>query len=98
MVEKSLDFHQLWWYYDYTIHRAWWNGGDLMYRNLIAEMARRGITADDISRVIGKSVRTARDKLNGKYPFFFDEAVCIKQAFFSGMELEYLFAETPEIA
>ena len=69
-----------------------------MYRNLIAEMARRGITTDDISRVIGKSVRTARDKLNGKYPFFFDEAVCIKQAFFSGMELEYLFAETPEIA
>ena len=25
-----------------------------MYRNLIAEMRRRGITADDISRVIGK--------------------------------------------
>ena len=69
-----------------------------MYRNLIAETARRCITADVISQKKKKSVRTARDKLNGKYPFFFDEAVCIKQAFFSGMELEYLFAETPEIA
>lgn len=69
-----------------------------MYRNLTAEMARRGLNADDIARVIKKSVRTARDKLSGKYPFYFDEAVKIKETFFAGMDLEYLFAETLESA
>ena len=64
-----------------------------MYRNLIAEMARRGLSAEDIAKVIGKSVRTARDKLNGKYPFTLNEAARIKKTYFSGMELEYLFAE-----
>lgn len=66
-----------------------------MYCNLSAEMARRGLAADDIARAIEKSGRTARDKLNGKYPFYFDEAVRIKERFFAGMDLEYLFAETP---
>lgn len=69
-----------------------------MYRNLIAEMARRGLNAEDIARAIEKNVRTARDKLNGKYPFSFNEAIRIKRAYFTGMDLEYLFAETPEIA
>ena len=69
-----------------------------MYRNLLAEMVRRGLNADDIARAIEKSGRTARDKLSGKYPFYFDEAVRIKEAYFVGMDLEYLFAETPATA
>lgn len=65
-----------------------------MLQNLKAEMTRRSVGSSDIGRVIGKSTRTATDKVSGRYPFTINEAKTIRDAFFQGMDLEFLFAET----
>lgn len=69
---------------------------DWMYQNLNAEMARRGIKSFDVARVIKRSERTARDKISGRYPFTYGEVKKIRDAFFVGMDLEYLFAVSEE--
>ena len=66
-------------------------GGDGMLKNLQAEMTRFGVTNHDIGAVIGKAERTVRDKVNGVYAFDFPEAVSIRETFFPGLRLEYLF-------
>lgn len=63
-----------------------------MTRNLSAEMVRYGVSISDINRVIGKTERSTRDKINGKFAFTFPEAIKIRDTFFTGMSLEYLFA------
>lgn len=63
-----------------------------MLRNLCAEMARHNVTIRDIRRSIGKTERTAREKVNGKTDFTFPEAVRVRDDYFPGMTLEYLFA------
>ncbi|MPN54199.1 hypothetical protein SDC9_201869 [bioreactor metagenome] len=40
-----------------------------MLRNLIAKMARHGVSEQDIAKEIGKLVRSTRDKLKGIYTF-----------------------------
>lgn len=62
-----------------------------MYRNLEAEIARKGIHKKDIADVWGCRVATVYDKLNGKYPIKLDEAMALKKEFFPEMEIEYLF-------
>jgi Plasmid maintenance system antidote protein len=62
-----------------------------MHPNLRAEMARRGITISDIAKLLGVRYATACDKLNGKYRFYYDEALKIKRHFFPDCSLEYLF-------
>lgn len=68
------------------------NGGDKMLRNLKAEMVRYGITTTDLSRVSNKTERSIQLKVAGKNAFTFPEVVAIRDAFFPGMSLEYLFA------
>lgn len=63
-----------------------------MFKNLSAEMARYGVSTNDIRIAIGKSERATRDKLAGKVDFSFPEAAKIRDSFFPGMTLEYLFA------
>ena len=63
-----------------------------MLKNLKAEMERHDVTVDDIRLLINKTDRCVRDKVNGKTGFTFSEALKIRDAFFSGMSLEYLFA------
>lgn len=60
--------------------------------NLRAEMQRNNISFDDIARCIGKSERTARDKEACRVAFTLPEAIKIRDSFFRGMSLEYLFA------
>lgn len=67
-----------------------------MIRNLNAEMARHGLRDGDIALEIGKTVRSVHDKISGKYPFHMSEAVQIRDKFFPGMTLEYLFADVDE--
>ena len=67
-----------------------------MYYNLQAEMARRRIGLDDISRTIGKTKRAARDKMSGRYSFTLNEAKVVRDTYFQGMYLDYLFAEAEE--
>lgn len=64
-----------------------------MYHNLDAEMARIGITNRHLSLLLRKSARTIRDKRSGKYPFTLQEARKIRDAFFPGMNLDFLFSE-----
>lgn len=61
-------------------------------KNLKAEMKRYGITASDIQKVLGCSERTVRNKLSGDSAFTCPEAFEIRDAFFKGMRLEYLFS------
>lgn len=67
-----------------------------MYRNLRAEMARQGVTVGDIAEALGVRKATASDKLNGRYRFYFDETMKIKNRFFSDHSLEYLFKRDDE--
>ena len=63
-----------------------------MFPNLRAEMVRHNVTAVDISKVTHKTDRSIRDKIAGRGDFSLTEVYAIRDAFFPGMELEYLFA------
>lgn len=65
-----------------------------MLSNLRAEMTRYGVTASDIAREIGKTDRSIRDKISGKRDFTLPESAAIRDAFFPGLSLEYLFARS----
>lgn len=65
-----------------------------MLRNLCAEMARHEVKTTDISKVIKKTDRSVRLKVAGANAFTMPEAIAIRDAFFSGLTLEYLFART----
>ena len=60
-------------------------------RNLIAEMARSGVRTNDIQSVLNVSERTAQYKVSGKSQFTVDEAFKVRDTFFPGLRLEYLF-------
>lgn len=62
-----------------------------MYRNLLAEMARKNITKKEIANFLDLRVATICDKINGKYSFKLDEAFKIKKEFFPQLSVEYLF-------
>lgn len=65
-------------------------------KNLQAEMKRNGVSVMDLSRVIHKTERTTRDKVNGYRVFTFPEVVTIRNSFFPSMRLEYLFNDEKE--
>lgn len=65
-----------------------------MLQNLRAEMVRYGITTTDLSRVAKRTERSIRLKVSGKNSFTLPESIAIRDAFFPGMSLEYLFAHT----
>ncbi|MED1267407.1 hypothetical protein P4U03_12370 [Bacillus mycoides] len=62
-----------------------------MYPNLRAEMARKGIVITQISSHLNLRYATVSDKINGKFRFYYDEALEIKETFFPDHNLEYLF-------
>lgn len=63
-----------------------------MLNNLRAEMARNQVKTVDISSVIKRSDRAVRLKIAGENAFTVPEAVAIRDRFFPGLSLEYLFA------
>ena len=63
-----------------------------MLCNLKAEMARYNVSPVDVARIIGKTDRSIRDKISGKYDFTINECNAIRNNFFPDMSLEYLFA------
>lgn len=67
-----------------------------MFPNLRAEMVRHNVTAVDISKVTHKTDRSIRDKIAGRSDFLLTEVYAIRDAFFPGMELEYLFARNAD--
>ena len=66
---------------------------NVAFSNLRAEMARKNVTITAVARVIGVSRDTAGKKLARKAPIQLDEAFAIRDSFFPGIEVSYLFAE-----
>lgn len=64
-----------------------------MYRNLNAEMARKGITATSLARKLGMTLGTLSLKLKGKSELSLKQAVQIKAILEVDMPLEVLFAK-----
>ena len=62
-----------------------------MYGNLMAEMARNGLSAKDLSVAVGVTYDTMLSKLNGKRDFKLSEMKTIQKLF--GQTLDYLFKE-----
>lgn len=63
------------------------------YENLRAEMARANVSVADIAETIGTNRDTAGRKLARKSPFLLSEAFAIRDKYFPGMEIGYLFRE-----
>lgn len=68
-------------------------GGENMYRNLEAEMARAGITQREMSEKLGITATTLSFKLNGKSNLSLGECVEIKKILGTNEPIDYLFAE-----
>lgn len=65
-----------------------------MLKNLLAEMARAGLTNRDIAGAINKDVKSVSNKLHCKTEFTRREMIQIKQEFFPNQSLDYLFEQT----
>lgn len=65
----------------------------IMYKNLRAEIARKGLTKKNIAKEAGLSEGAFFKKLNGASGFTFDEAVKIKRILGVDCPIEYLFAD-----
>lgn len=63
-----------------------------MYENLHTIMRNHGISQSQIASLLNIRPATVSDKINGKTRFYFDEAEKIKNVFFPGYEIEYLFS------
>lgn len=61
-------------------------------KNLKAEMARYGVTENDLQTLLMCSANTIRNKISEVTDFSFQECIKIRDNFFSGCRLEYLFA------
>ena len=72
-----------------------WNiktkGGDDMYKNLNAELARMGWTRKDLSKATNIRYQTLNEKMNGKSDFTLKEAFEIKKAMNIDMSLDQIF-------
>lgn len=64
---------------------------DVMYPNLAAEIARRGIKKKAICEAIGVTYRCLHNKMNGVTPITWDEACKIQQEFFPDVSKDVLF-------
>lgn len=62
-------------------------------QNLLAEMKRYGIRNKDLSQVLSVTDRTIANKLTGESEFTVKEALTVRDAFFPGLRISYLFAD-----
>lgn len=62
-------------------------------RNLSAEMIRYGVSNADIQTALSCSSKTVANKLNETTEFSVGEAMTIRDTFFPGLRIEYLFAK-----
>ncbi len=62
------------------------------YLNLKGEMAKRNVTIESISELLGIHRNSVANKVNGRSRFSVDEAFMIQKAFFPDLETDYLFA------
>lgn len=62
-----------------------------MVNNLEAEMKRIGVTRQNIAELLGLTYRTIHSRFSGVSEWRYSECVKIRNTYFPGMELEYLF-------
>lgn len=66
----------------------------VVYPELAAEIARRGIKKKDIAKSLGICEKAMIEKLHGRSPFKWQEVRSIRDQFFPDLALEDLFRET----
>lgn len=66
------------------------------YPNLAAEIARRGVTVDQLASAIGCKPRSMSQRLNGDVRLTLDEAMEIRERFFADCEPLMLFETRKE--
>lgn len=64
-----------------------------MFKNLLAEMARRDINNLDLSKLLKLTPNTISRKMTGKSEFTRKEMFTIRNNFFPELTIEYLFQE-----
>lgn len=62
-----------------------------VYKNLNAEMVRKGIKTSDVSDLLGISKYRAENMMYGKVKISVIDAIKIRNKFFKDMSIEYLF-------
>ena len=62
-----------------------------MYRNLSAEIARKGLGSADAARVLQISVNTFNLKISGKKVFTMEEAIKLAKMLGGELSIDYLF-------
>ena len=67
-------------------------------KNLSAEMERLGVNRSDLQNLLSCSSKTVWNKLNGTTEFSVKEALLIRDTFFPGMRIEYLFGQNKKAA
>lgn len=73
-------------------------GGDLVFKNLKAEMVRKGITNERIAELLGINVCTVSAKLNSYDRLKFNEAKKIQSELFPECSVDYLFETEDQTA
>ena len=68
----------------------------MKYPNLNAELARQGVTLQEVADHLGITLATASNKKNGKYEFTLTQAKQIKAYLKTDIPLEELFEEIEE--
>jgi len=63
-------------------------------RNLSAEMVRYGVTSSDIQGILACTGKTVSNKLSDVSEFSVGEAIKIRDTFFPGLRIAYLFAKS----
>lgn len=64
-----------------------------MYFNVLAEMARAGMTREYLAKKLGVSLPTLRRKINGEIDFKLSEIKILISLFGNNVSFEYLFEE-----
>ncbi|CYZ86858.1 DNA-binding protein [Streptococcus suis] len=61
--------------------------------NIDVARKEKGVAIVDMADFLGVRAQTVSDKLKGKYPFTFQEALLIQEKYFPEYELKYLFSQ-----
>ncbi len=67
-----------------------------LYPNLNAELVRRNLDATDVQKVIGRSLKSTKDKMKGRTILTLTEAMQIRDELLPGLSLEYLYSTSAE--
>lgn len=67
------------------------------YPNLAAEIARRGVTVNQMAKAIGCKPRSMSQRLNGDVRLTLDEAMELRERFFADCEPLMLFETRKEV-